>query len=185
LHQSGGPEWATLFAALAHDPTRDDVWSEVYVALWPYLADWVLARYGLDPATAADVVQEALSDYRAKLLAGRVEQPSLPHVRGFVRIAALGALRSQSRFVSLDDLDEEPASESPEDDRMRALLVDQALDRLDHRCAYVLRARYYEGLSAREIAARLGLEPGNVDVLLHRCRARCRELVERGSLKRR
>jgi RNA polymerase sigma factor (sigma-70 family) len=177
LSQFGAPPWTALFATVAADPDREDAWSSLYVALWPYLSDWVTARYGLDAAATADVIQDALMDYRSKLVARRIAQPSLAHVRGFVRLAALEALRGRARLLSLDDLGTEPVSDDPERDVIRRLIVDQALDRLDRRCAYVLRAKYYRGHSTAEIAASMGLEPGNVDVLLHRCRQRCRELV--------
>jgi RNA polymerase sigma factor (sigma-70 family) len=180
LPSSGAPSWTALFATVAQHPDRADAWSDLYVSLWPYLIDWVIARYGLDASTTADVIQDALMDYRAKLVAGRIARPSLAHVRGFVRLAALGALRAQSRTVPVEHLGPEPASEDPERDLVRSLIVDQALDRLDQRCAYILRARYYQDQSTAEIAARMSLDPGHVDVLLHRCRARCRELVVRG-----
>ena len=174
-----------MFAEVASHPASDAAWSDLYVALWPYLTDWTIARYGLDPATTADVLQNALLEYRAKLAGGAIDRPSLAHVRGFVRLGALTALRARSRLVALEELEREPADRDAEASLARSLMIDQALDRLDPRCAYALRARYYYGRSSAEIAARLGLDAGAVDVLMHRCRARCRELVLKGSEARR
>jgi RNA polymerase sigma factor (sigma-70 family) len=170
------PAWDALFSALERKPADAATWADLYTALWPYLADWVVSRFGLDAATAADVLQDALLDYRAKASAGRIPHPSLAHVRAFVRLAALTALRRQARLLPLEDVHDTPAD--PEQELLVRLLVDQTLDRLDGRCAYLLRSRYYEGRSSAEIAKIMRVEPGHVDVMLHRCRARLRELMQ-------
>jgi RNA polymerase sigma factor (sigma-70 family) len=171
------PAWNALFSEVQRHPQDADRWSALYAALWPYLSDWVIARYGLDAAAAADVVQDALLEYRAKLTAGRVDRPSVAHVRAFVRLSALTALRARSRLLPLDDI-LETGTADPEESLVRRLAVDQAMDRLEPRCAYVLRARYHQGQSSAEIARTLRTDAGNVDVILHRCRARLREILE-------
>lgn len=171
------PTWEPLFAAASRNPKDDAAWSDLYVALWPYLTDWILSRYGLDPSRAADILQDALLQYRTKLAAGKTVQPSLAHLRGFVRISVLSALRDQSRLVSLDEIVSRPSPVDPEQDLLQKLMIDEALDRLDLRCAYVLRAKYFQGRTSAEIATALGLDTGHVDVILHRCRERCREIL--------
>lgn len=177
MSQHSPSSWDALFAAVGQRSDNDAAWSDLYASLWPYLTDWVVSRYGLDAATTGDVVQDAFLQYRSKLIAGRIGRPSLAHVRAFVRLTVLTALKAQSRLAPLDDLVAEVTQPDPERALMLRLMVDQALDRLEPRCTYVLRQRYYHGFTSAEIAERLGLETGNVDVLLHRCRARCREIL--------
>ena len=166
-----------LFAAAGRRPGDDAVWSELYSTLWPYLTDWVLSRYGLAPDGVGDVLQDALVQYRTKLIAHKIERPSLAHLRAFIRFCVLSLLRAESRLVALDEVADPPSPGNPEQDLLHKLMVDEALERLDQRCAHLLRARYFHGKSSAEIARALGLDPGHVDVLLHRCRARCRELL--------
>ena len=172
------PDWDALFAAAARAPGDDEAWAAVYAASWPYLAEWVGSRYRLDPVRASDVLQDAFLQYHTKLQAGLIERPSIAHLRAFVRFCALTAIGDAARFVELDELAPIPEPADPEADITRRLLVDAALDRLPPRCAWLLRARYYLGQTSAEIAAATGLQPGHVDVLLHRCRAECRSVIE-------
>ena len=170
-------DWDALFTAVGRRPSSATAWSELYKSLWPYLLDWVLTRYGLDTDRAGAVLQDAFMQYRSKLVAGRVDKPSLSHLRGFVKFCVLKALSDQARLVSLDEIAARSAGGNAEQDLLHKLMVDQALDRLDQRCAYVLRSRYFHGRTSAEIGALLGLDAGNVDVILHRCREKCREVL--------
>ena len=176
---SGRPDWDVLFRKAQRNPRDDRAWSALYEELWPYLVDWVMSRYGIDPDHAGEVLQEAFLAYRDELSQGRIAHASLSHLRAFVRFRALSLLRQQSRLVPLDEIAPPPDPSDPERDLLNKLMIDEALDRLDQRCAYVLRERYFAGRTSAEIGAILGLEAGNVDVLLHRCRARCREILAR------
>ena len=174
------PKWEVLFNAAGKKPGSEEVWSELYLALWPHLLDWIISRYGLDAHQAEDVLQEALFEYRTKLIANEFAKPSLPHVLMFVRYSALEYLRRESRFVALDEI--EPAlipsaTADPERGLLQKLIVDEALERLDQRCAFALRAKYIRGLTSAEIGFALRLGAGAVDTLLHRCRAACRSLI--------
>lgn len=60
---------------------------------------------------------------------------------------------------------------------LRAMLLD-ALEMLPERQRQVVVLRDLEGLTTPEVAAVLGLTPGNVRVLLHRGRMRLRQLLE-------
>jgi RNA polymerase sigma factor (sigma-70 family) len=180
------PDWPSLFAVIERSPTDQHAWAALYVALWPYLADWIISRYGFDPSSASDVLQDALLDYQRKLNAKLIERPSLAHVRGFVRLSVLNALKARSRFVPLEEVEATAVNSEhdslqmlvdSEQEMLRRLVVDRALDQLDERCGFALRLRYYEGLSSAEIGRALNLSTAHVDVLLHRCRGRLRELL--------
>jgi RNA polymerase sigma factor (sigma-70 family) len=177
LTASNSPEWDTLFAALKRDPRSDQAWSRLYETLWPYMLDWLVSRYGVNGAQAADILQDTALQYRDRLLAGDTPDPSLRHFRAFARFNVLSVLRAESRLAALDEVDPQPASANTEDDLFHKLVVDEALERLDQRCAYALRAKYFHGKTSAEIAKAMGIEEGNVRVVLHRCREKCRELV--------
>ena len=177
------PDWDALFGAAGKKPASDDAWANLYRALWPHLLDWIISRYGLSSQEAEDVLQDSLLQYRTKLAAKAFTKPSLPHALAFVRYSALGYLRKRSRLVALEEIDPsaslaEGASQDPERDLLRKLIVDEALERLDQRCAFALRAKYFHGQTSAEIGGALGLESGAVDTLMHRCRAACRSLIE-------
>lgn len=167
--------WEPLFAAVRRDPADDESWSALYAALWPYLLDWAVARYGLDGDAAGGVLQDAFLQYRDKLKAGSVPDPSVAHLRAFVRLLALTHLRSRERFVPLDELIELPAG--GRDETTARLVVDEILDRLDPPCAFLLREKYIVGRSSQELAALTGDSDGNLRVKLHRCRERFRALL--------
>lgn len=175
---SGNRNWDVLFEKARRSPRDDRTWSALYGGLWPYLTDWVMSRYGLDPDHAGEVLQDTFQAYREELSEGRIAHASLSHLRAFVRFRVLSLLHRQSRLVPLDEIAPPSDPSDPETDLLNKLIIDEALERLDQRCAYILRERYFAGRTSAEIAATLGLEAGNVDVLLHRCRARCRELLE-------
>ncbi len=138
---------------------------------------------------AQDCVQEAFLRLHPRLGSGEVRDPSAWLYRTVHNLAITG-LRSASRAVSFDACD--PASDGdssrPRGDRDPALadpaplpdaeverleasglarLVFDRLKRLDPRAAEVVRLKFYEELSYKEIAGRTGLKIGHVGYLLH------------------
>ncbi len=110
-----------------------------------------------------------------------------------VRIAinkALDRIRRTSRIVGLDGWPEEeilervpearrsPNPEAESGRRELSRLLEEAIDTLPapFRSAYLLRE--VEGLSTRETAECLGIEPATVKTRIHRARARLRESLE-------
>lgn len=182
MAEASQPNWLALFSAAGQRLTSDEAWSDLYLALWPTLLEWIISRYGLNTHEAEDILQDALWQYRIKLIAGVVTQPNLSQVFSFVRFCALGYLRGQSRLRPLDEIAPSliPAasnSTDPERELLQMLIVDEALERMDQRCAFVMRAKYFHGFTSAEIGRTLNLRSGAVDTLLHRCRAACRSLM--------
>jgi RNA polymerase sigma factor (sigma-70 family) len=70
-----------------------------------------------------------------------------------------------------------PDSGDLEADTLRRIELSDALARLEERERELLAMRYGAGLSSREIGGLVGLEPGAVDVALHRARTRLRSDV--------
>lgn len=81
----------------------------------------------------------------------------------FSRRAAIDVMRKERR----SPLPTEPPPPPPDLDR--SLYVQELLELLDdERSAEVVRSSYLEGMSAKEVAAKLRLSPGNVRVLRYR-----------------
>ena len=87
--------------------------------------------------------------------------------------------RRLARFLPLSSLDghsravEAAAAQGPDPDLMRAL------DGLTHEHREVLVLRHLEGLAAAEVALALGIQPGTVDVRVHRAREALRRELAR------
>jgi RNA polymerase sigma factor (sigma-70 family) len=73
------------------------------------------------------------------------------------------------------DLAEHSAPGELESDSVRRLTVASAVARLDERDRDLIALRYGSDLSARQIAAVVGMKENAVEVALHRARARLRE----------
>ena len=132
-----------------------------------------LARMGFGTSDAEDVVQEALIAIHAKRHTWDETRPILPWVGAVVRYKALDAARRLAREQRrhVDAPIEDWADLLPElaQDRDRVFInAERALAALSGREAGVVRAIALEGASAREAAARLGINEGAVRVALHR-----------------
>jgi RNA polymerase sigma factor (sigma-70 family) len=135
-----------------------------------------------DAHRAGDAVQEAF-------LRAWQELPQLQEAARFggwllqiVRNAAIDARRrirpSVAEFPDLAAKDSDPAEELDREEQ--AAKIKEALAQLDETTRTAVVMRYYEGLSAKEIAAALEMTPAAVDMRLSRARGQLRELL--GSL---
>jgi len=179
LAEFDNPDWNALFAALGRHSHDKKTWEILYSALWPRLNAKILERYPLSPDDAADIVQEAILEYQQTVINKKPDPgftPSLAHMYGLVRFRALDKLREARRLTRLDELMLSPQKDSAREVETM-LLIDEALDRLDPRCQYVLREFYFQGKTGEEIATRLKVKPEHIFVLLSRCRNRCREVL--------
>jgi RNA polymerase sigma-70 factor (ECF subfamily) len=132
-----------------------------------------------DAHRAGDAVQEAF-------LRAWQELPRLQEAAKFggwllqiVRNAAIDARRrirpSAAEFPDLAAKDGDPIAEMEAEDR--AAKVKEALAALDETTRTAVVMRYYEGLSAKEIAAALDMTPAAVDMRLSRARGQLREIL--------
>lgn len=148
---------------------------------FPRLHRYAFTLAGGDAARAADIAQETCV---------RVAR----HAREFVdetifwrwlariaRSAAADLGRKRSRYARLLDrfalLRDEPATSGDEAEETLAEALEQALRDADPAHAEVLRAKYGERLSGREIARRLGLSEEAVESRLARARRALRAAV--------
>jgi RNA polymerase sigma-70 factor (ECF subfamily) len=138
--------------------------------------------------TAQDCVQEAFLRLHPRLAKGEIRDPSAWLYRTVHNLAITG-LRAAGNVVSFDAHDPSVEGDArPRADHDRAFadpallpdaeverleasglarLVFERLRRLDPRAAEVVRLKFYEELSYKEIAARTGLAVGHVGYILH------------------
>ena len=158
------PEWESLeglFAAL-ESPLLNYAW-----------------RYTGERGLAEDVVQEAFMKLHAQFES--VSQPR-PWLFRTVHNLALNRRRDAGKTVSLDQFSENSETKNssagetadaalPPDEQMLRLegigLVRISLQALDARSREMVKLKFNDELSYKDIAARMGLTPGNVGFILH------------------
>ena len=157
------------------DPPGWETIEELFAALESPLLAYAL-RYTGDRAPAEDVVQEAFMKLHAQFES--VERPR-PWLYRTVHNLALNQRRAAGRTVSLEpaSTDEsatanDPADPTPLPDEQIIRLegigqVRLSLETLDARSRELIRLKFTENLSYKDIGARLGLTTGHVGNLLH------------------
>lgn len=148
---------------------------ELFAALESPLLAYAL-RYTGELALAEDVVQEAFMKLHVQF--EEIEKPR-PWLYRTVHNLALNQRRAAGKTVSLD----EPASDektAAADNADPALLPDEqiirlegiglvriSLEALDERSRELVKLKFNDELSYKDIAARTGLTTGNVGFILH------------------
>jgi RNA polymerase sigma-70 factor (ECF subfamily) len=164
--QEDAGEWEALVARITHG----DGEAEAALALQFYPRILAMARARLHGApAAADITQDTILAVLEALRAGRIREPArLPaFVLSTARNLINGFLRNQTRSREvLRDPPQEPGQNDPTpfelDDEQRFALVGEALDRLKPIDQQILRLTLVEGMTSREIAPLVGLDPGAV-----------------------
>lgn len=157
------------------EPARAETLEELFAALESPLLSYALRLTG-DMSLAEDVVQEAFMRLHAQF--EEVREPR----RWLYRTAhnlALNQRRQAGKIVSLDLPGDAHGSPPPDttdplplpDEQIARWegigLVRLSLETLDERGRELIRLKFNENLSYKEIGARLGLTSGNVGYLLH------------------
>jgi RNA polymerase sigma-70 factor (ECF subfamily) len=141
--------------------------------------------YGLrhlrSEAAAADLVQHVLLLTLESLRAGRLREPGrlASFVLGTCRLVVLDLRRAdqrRQRLVERFGRDLPSAGPVPAPEPASGRLAD-CLRRLGERARSVVVMTFYAERRAAEIAAELGLSPGNVRVIRHRALAQLRECL--------
>jgi RNA polymerase sigma factor (sigma-70 family) len=156
-------------------PTRGETLEELFVALESPLLSYALRLVG-EPGVAEDLVQEAFVKLHAQF--GQVREPRRWLYRT-VHNLALNQQRDAGRTVPLNAESEtggppttDAADPQPLPDeqvvRLEGIgLVRLSLETLDERSRELVRLKFDEDLSYKEISARTGLTVGHVGYLLH------------------
>jgi RNA polymerase sigma-70 factor (ECF subfamily) len=159
--------------ASAESPGQETI-EELFIALESPLLGYALRCAG-ELGVAEDVVQEAFMKLHVQF--EQVEKPR-PWLYRTVHNLALNRRRDAKKTVPLDrDPENEngpadpPDPSLPPDKQMLRLegigLVRISLETLDARSRELVRLKFHDELSYKDIAARTGLTPGNVGFILH------------------
>ena len=173
------------------EPPGWETIDELFAALESPLLGYAL-RYTGGLSAAEDVVQEAFMKLHAQFES--IEKPRQWLYRT-VHNLALNHRRAAGKTVSLDvsvSEDASPATEAADpallpDEQIIRLegigLVRISLGALDERSRELIRLKFNEDLSYKEIAARTGLTTGNVGFILHHAlKTIATELAKTGAL---
>lgn len=159
--------------ASAESPGCETI-EELFTALEAPLLVYAL-RYTGERSLAEDAVQEAFMKLHAQFAS--VEKPR-PWLYRTVHNLALNQRRAAGRTVSLEKTAEEdcPAADPadaallPDEQMLRLEGIGQvrlSLAALDERSRELVRLKFHEDLSYKDIAVRTGLTTGNVGFILH------------------
>jgi len=162
-------------AASAQSPRRESI-EELFAALESPLLAYALRLLG-ERALAEDTVQDAFMKLHAQF--AEVREPRRWLYRT-VHNLALNHRRDSAKVVPLPNPAEETARPSPPESADPDPLPDEQIIRwegiglvrlslaaLDERSREVVRLKFHEDLSYKEIGQRTGLKTGHVGYLLH------------------
>lgn len=166
----------------------EQAYEQFFDACFPGLYRFALVRLGQDEDDAEEVAQAAICKALLKLATYRGEAALFTWLCTFCRHEISAMLRGKRRAPRL--VEETPevraaletlsaiSIEGPESVARRneiARLVQVTLDRLPLHYGNALEWKYVEGLSVKEIAARLGVGPKAVESMLTRARVAFRD----------
>ena len=178
------------------DPPRCETIEELFAALESPLLAYALRLAG-ELGAAEDMVQEAFMRLHAQFdevrdprrwLYRTVHNLALNHRRDTGKIVPLDFGGEESGELGVHPLGCPPDPQPLPDEQIARLesigLVRLSLETLDKRSRELVRLKFTEGLSYKEISARTGLGMGNVGYLLHHAiKAIAEELAKNGVVK--
>jgi RNA polymerase sigma-70 factor (ECF subfamily) len=179
--QSNQQDWAWISAGDAN------MWREFLSREIPQLYGMFMRRWP-NPMLAEELVQKTVFDVvrgrdSYEPTKGSPEEWIFGIARNNIRLE----MRKRASRSSVDGdisgyietIDSEPLPDEVLEQKETAAVVRTALDRLASKEQAVLRAKYIEGLSARDIGRRLGVTEKAVHSLLYRARISLRRELER------
>jgi len=174
------------------EPSECDTIEELFAALESPLLGYALRLTG-ELSVAEDMVQEAFMKLHAQFdevreprrwLYRTVHNLALNHRRDASKIVPLNPVRGQNGSEGVESADPQPL---PDEQivRLESIgLVRLSLETLDDRSRELIRLKFNDELSYKEISARTGLSMGNVGYLLHHAlKTIAEELAKNGVVK--
>jgi len=171
-------------------PPGAETIEELFTALESPLLNYALRLAG-ELSVAEDIVQEAFMKLHAQF--EQVREPRRWLYRA-VHNLALNHRRDSGKIISLDSKVEESEHNDASDPqplpdeqiaRLEGIgLVRLGMEALDERSREVVRLKFTENLSYKEISVRMGLKIGHVGYLLHHAlKAMAEELSKNGVVR--
>ena len=157
------------------EPPGWETIEELFAALESPLLSYAFRLVG-ELSVAEDMVQEAFMKLHAQFekvreprrwLYRTVHNQALNHRRQTNKIVPLNPQREGSAQASTDATDPQPLPDEQIARWEGIGLVRLSLEALDERSRELIRLKFNEGLSYREISTRTGLKVGHVGYLLH------------------
>jgi RNA polymerase sigma factor (sigma-70 family) len=128
-------------------------------------------RYGMDAADAEELIQEAWCLYLQKRLTIRAAKPWLA---GTIVNLCRQEITRRARHDQVDESFDEMSMRSHSDD---AMIVDQALGRIDERSRSLIRMISLENRSYEEVSRASGLPVGSIGPMLIRAKTKLRSAL--------
>lgn len=187
-----GPDALAGAGEPAGAAARALTFADVYAAHAPTVGRWA-ARLGGPAADVEDITQEVFLVVNRRLVDFRPEARLSTWLFGITaKVAANERRRRKLRnwwfrlAPGAGDESQAPADGPLEqlEKRERRVLFHRALDKLNERHRQALVLFEIEEMSVEDVAAHLGLRPGNTRVLLHRARAAFLKSMVRCELQR-
>ncbi len=157
------------------EPSERETIEELFAALESPLLNYALRLVG-QFGVAEDIVQEAFMRLHAQFdevreprrwLYRTVHNQALNHRRDTAKIVPLELPGTDGRAAASETADPQPLPDE-QIARLEGIgLVRLSIETLDHRSRELVRLKFNEGLSYKEISVRTGLSTGNVAYLLH------------------
>ena len=164
-----------------------DIWRELISREIPQLYGMFMRRWP-NPSLAEELVQKTVFDAVAGCGSydpskGSPEEWIFGIARNNIRLE----MRKRASRPSVDGdissyleaIDSEPLPDEVLEQKETAVIVRSALQKLDSKEQAVLKTKYIEGLSARDIARRMGITEKAVHSLLYRARISLRRQLKR------
>lgn len=127
------------------------------------------ARYQIGQEESEDVVQEALLALHLKRHTWDESQPLLPWVSAIARHKTIDSIRRRGRraYLPIEDVSNVLAAD-PHVQAANSFDAERIVATLKGRQREIVHAISMEGVTARQVAQRLGMTEGAVRVALHR-----------------
>lgn len=170
------PDFGAIIQDCFREPQDLETLTRFDAVFRPHLLA-VLVAMCHDPSLTEDAYHSALIKFIEIFRAG--QRPGIDYAAYFVAIAKnclIDELRSRQRHLPIDELFE-VGIVPPQPDEA-AIVILQAMMRLDRRCQFILESYYITQMSAVELAQHLGVRPNSVHMAIKRCRDKLRNILE-------
>ncbi len=169
------PSVAVMRINEASEPAVRETIEELFAALESPLLSYAQRLAG-EPAAAEDIVQDAFMKLHAQFTEVReprrwlyraVHNGAINHRRKAGKIVPLNPAFEESGWTAADPADPQPLPDEAIARLEGIGLVRLSLETLDERSRELVRLKFTENLSYKEIGRLTGLKPGHVGYLLH------------------
>jgi RNA polymerase sigma-70 factor (ECF subfamily) len=155
--------------------------TELYNAVGGRMLSVALSIAG-DRASAEDVLQDAFLSIVKNARKFRYYQNGYGWACTIVRNTALNYIkaRNRRRCDNIDDLCFLASDTSVEDEATAGVTVREAIARLDKKQRAAIYYKYYEDLTVRQIAAKIGVSKSQADRIVKEAEAALRRIIDSG-----